>query len=69
VGIKIMPVGINMVQLQSLFQQPDLEARVTELRKQFHGNTVLLGVDDMDVFKGIDLKILAFEHMLKTHPK
>jgi trehalose 6-phosphate synthase/phosphatase len=69
VGIKIMPVGINMVQLQSLLQQPDLEARVTELRKQFHGNTVLLGVDDMDVFKGIDLKILAFEHMLKTHPK
>ncbi|GJN17778.1 hypothetical protein PR202_gb04876 [Eleusine coracana subsp. coracana] len=69
VGIKIMPVGINMVQLQSLLQQPDQEARVAELRKQFHGKTLLLGVDDMDVFKGIDLKILAFEQMLKAHPK
>jgi len=69
VGIKIMPVGINMVQLQSLLQQPDLERQVTELRHQFNRKTVLLGVDDMDIFKGIDLKILAFEQMLKTHPK
>ncbi|VAI29441.1 unnamed protein product [Triticum turgidum subsp. durum] len=69
VGIKIMPVGINMVQLKSQLQLPDLESRVAELRKQFHGKTVLLGVDDLDIFKGINLKILAFEHMLKTHPK
>ncbi|KAM3255592.1 hypothetical protein ACQJBY_048674 [Aegilops geniculata] len=69
VGIKIMPVGINMVQLKSQLQLPDLESRVAELRKQFNGKTVLLGVDDLDIFKGINLKILAFEHMLKTHPK
>ncbi|XP_062206751.1 probable alpha,alpha-trehalose-phosphate synthase [UDP-forming] 7 isoform X1 [Phragmites australis] len=69
VGIKIMPVGINMVQLQSLLQQPDLKRRIAELRKQFDGKTVLLGVDDMDIFKGIDLKILAFEQMLRTHTK
>ncbi|KAM0882206.1 hypothetical protein ACQ4PT_032482 [Festuca glaucescens] len=69
VGIKIMPVGINMVQLKSQLQLPDLEWRVAELRKQFAGKTVLLGVDDMDIFKGINLKILAFEQMLKIHPK
>uniref|UniRef100_A0A453K7K0 alpha,alpha-trehalose-phosphate synthase (UDP-forming) n=1 Tax=Aegilops tauschii subsp. strangulata TaxID=200361 RepID=A0A453K7K0_AEGTS len=69
VGIKIMPVGINMMQLKSQLQLPDLESRVAELRKQFNGKTVLLGVDDLDIFKGINLKILAFEHMLKTHPK
>ncbi|KAI4987851.1 hypothetical protein ZWY2020_028609 [Hordeum vulgare] len=69
VGIKIMPVGINMLQLKSQLQLPDLERRVAELREQFNGKTVLLGVDDLDIFKGINLKILAFEHMLKTHPK
>jgi trehalose 6-phosphate synthase/phosphatase len=68
VGIKIMPVGINMVQLKSQLQLPDLEWRVAELRKQFAGKTVLLGVDDLDIFKGINLKILAFEQMLKIHP-
>lgn len=69
VGVKIMPVGINMVQLQLQLRLPDLERRVAELQKKFDGKTVMLGVDDMDIFKGINLKILAFEQMLKTHPK
>ncbi|XP_008775883.1 probable alpha,alpha-trehalose-phosphate synthase [UDP-forming] 7 [Phoenix dactylifera] len=69
VGIKIMPVGIHMGQLQSALQLPDKDWRVNELRQQFEGKTVLLGVDDMDIFKGINLKLLAFEHMLRLHPK
>ncbi|WOL11129.1 putative alpha,alpha-trehalose-phosphate synthase [Canna indica] len=69
IGIKIMPVGIHMGQLQSVLRLPDKEWRVNELRQQFDGKTVLLGVDDMDIFKGINLKLLAFEHMLKLHPK
>ncbi|KAF3324517.1 putative alpha,alpha-trehalose-phosphate synthase [Carex littledalei] len=69
VGIKIMPVGIHMGQVQSVLRLPDREWRVAELRQQFEGQTVLLGVDDMDIFKGINLKLLAFEQMLKMHPK
>ncbi|WOL14661.1 putative alpha,alpha-trehalose-phosphate synthase [Canna indica] len=69
VGIKIMPVGIHMDQLQSVLRLPDKEWRVNELRQQFDGKTVLLGVDDMDIFKGINLKLLAFEQMLKLHRK
>ncbi|WOK91430.1 putative alpha,alpha-trehalose-phosphate synthase [Canna indica] len=69
VGIKIMPVGVHMGQLQSVLRLPDKERRVDELRRQFEGKTVLLGVDDMDVFKGINLKLLAFENMLQVHPE
>uniref|UniRef100_A0ACD5VR01 Uncharacterized protein n=1 Tax=Avena sativa TaxID=4498 RepID=A0ACD5VR01_AVESA len=69
VGIKIMPVGVHMVQLQSVLSLPDRQWRVSELQQQFEGKTVLLGVDDMDIFKGINLKLLAFENMLRTHPK
>ncbi|XP_078168037.1 putative alpha,alpha-trehalose-phosphate synthase [UDP-forming] 7 [Carex rostrata] len=69
VGIKIMPVGIHMGQVQSVLHLPDREWRVAELRQQFEGQTVLLGVDDMDIFKGINLKLLAFEQMLRMHPK
>ncbi|KAG1346538.1 Alpha,alpha-trehalose-phosphate synthase [UDP-forming] 5 [Cocos nucifera] len=69
VGIKIMPVGVHMGQLQSVLRLPDKDWRVNELRQQFEGKTVLLGVDDMDIFKGINLKMLAFEHMLRLHPK
>ncbi|TVU35105.1 hypothetical protein EJB05_16976 [Eragrostis curvula] len=69
VGIKIMPVGVHMGQLQSGLRLPDKEWRLSELQQQFEGKTVLLGVDDMDIFKGINLKLLAFENMLRTHPK
>ncbi|CAA6673012.1 unnamed protein product [Spirodela intermedia] len=57
VGIKIMPVGIHMGLLE-----------VGALRRTFEGKTVILGVDDLDIFKGINLKLLAFELMLKLHP-
>jgi trehalose 6-phosphate synthase/phosphatase len=30
---------------------------------------VLLGVDDLDVFKGIELKLQAFERLLEEHPE
>ncbi|KAJ4981834.1 hypothetical protein NE237_032671 [Protea cynaroides] len=69
VGIKIMPVGIHMGQIQSVIRQADEQQRVAELRQQFEGKTVLLGVDDMDIFKGINLRLLAMEQMLKQHPK
>ena len=34
---------------------------------QFKGQTVLIGVDDMDLFKGIELKLLALERVLDHH--
>lgn len=68
VSIKILPVGIHMGQLQSVLDLHETETRVAELRDKFHGQTVLLGVDDMDIFKGISLKLLAFEQLLSQHP-
>lgn len=68
VSIKILPVGIHMGQLQSVMNLPETEGRVAELREQFKGQTVMLGVDDMDIFKGISLKLLAMEQLLIQHP-
>lgn len=56
VGIKIMPVGIHMGQIESVLRLADKEWRLQELKQQFQGKTVLLGVDDMDIFKGEDRK-------------
>ncbi|KAK1393362.1 Trehalose-6-phosphate synthase component TPS1 [Heracleum sosnowskyi] len=67
VGIKIMPVGIHMGQIESVMMRADKESIIKELKQKFEGKAVLLGVDDMDVFKGINLKLLAMEQMLKQH--
>lgn len=71
VSIKILPVGIHMGQLQSVLKLPKTEEKVCELIKQFsdQGRTMLLGVDDMDIFKGISLKLLAMEQLLIQHPE
>ncbi|XP_030552441.1 alpha,alpha-trehalose-phosphate synthase [UDP-forming] 6 [Rhodamnia argentea] len=71
VSIKILPVGIHMGQLQSVLSLPETEAKVGELIKQFcgQGRVMLLGVDDMDIFKGISLKLLAMEQLLVQHPE
>ncbi|XP_038986084.1 alpha,alpha-trehalose-phosphate synthase [UDP-forming] 6-like isoform X2 [Phoenix dactylifera] len=69
VSIKILPVGIHMGQLRSVLSLSETEAKVAELVEQFRdrGRVMLLGVDDMDIFKGISLKLLAMEELLKQH--
>ncbi|KAH1054995.1 hypothetical protein J1N35_033060 [Gossypium stocksii] len=69
IGIKIMPVGVHMEQIESALRVADKESTIHEFKQKFDGKTVLLGVDDMDVFKGVNLKLLAMEQMLKQHPK
>ncbi|PSC69557.1 trehalose phosphate synthase [Micractinium conductrix] len=69
VGIKIMPTGVNPERLLSGFSWSDTIWRQGELVAQFKGKTVLLGVDDMDIFKGIELKLQAFEQVLAHHPE
>ncbi|KAK1311359.1 putative alpha,alpha-trehalose-phosphate synthase [UDP-forming] 8 [Acorus calamus] len=58
VNIKILPVGSTWVGL----------TKVKEIEKKFEGKTLILGVDDMDVFKGISLKLQAVEELLMQHP-
>ncbi|CAN0871705.1 Alpha,alpha-trehalose-phosphate synthase [UDP-forming] 6 [Linum grandiflorum] len=71
VSIKILPVGIHMGQLQSVLSLFETERKVKELIHQFRdkGRIMLLGVDDMDIFKGISLKLLAMEQLLVQHPE
>ncbi|XP_031122650.1 probable alpha,alpha-trehalose-phosphate synthase [UDP-forming] 9 [Ipomoea triloba] len=67
VYIKILPVGIHMGRLESVLNQPSTFDKVKEIQEQFKGKKVILGVDDMDIFKGISLKLLAFEQLLQQH--
>ncbi|KAK1289654.1 Alpha,alpha-trehalose-phosphate synthase [UDP-forming] 5 [Acorus calamus] len=69
VGIKILPVGIHMGQLESVMSRSDTTDLVRKIRERFLGKTILLGVDDMDLFKGISLKFLAMGQLLEQSPE
>ncbi|EOY20667.1 hypothetical protein QUC31_006972 [Theobroma cacao] len=67
VYIKILPVGIHMGRLQSALNHPSSSTKVKEIVEQFKGKKLIVGVDDMDIFKGISLKVLAMEQLLQQH--
>lgn len=67
VYIKILPVGIHMGRLESVLNMPSTCNKVKEIKEQFKGKKLILGVDDMDIFKGISLKLLAFKELLAQH--
>ncbi|KAH9776089.1 putative alpha/alpha-trehalose-phosphate synthase 9 [Citrus sinensis] len=67
--VKILHVGIHMGRLESALNHPSSSIKVKEIREQFKGKKVIVGVDDMDIFKGISLKLLAMEQLLKVHPE
>nr|GMD95577.1 probable alpha,alpha-trehalose-phosphate synthase [UDP-forming] 9 [Ipomoea batatas] len=68
VYIKILPVGVHMGRLVSMLNLSSTFDKVKEVQEQFKGKIVILGVDDMDIFKGISLKMLSFELLLKQRP-
>ncbi|XP_028775429.1 probable alpha,alpha-trehalose-phosphate synthase [UDP-forming] 11 [Neltuma alba] len=67
VMIKILPAGIHMGQLESVFSLSETAEKIKELKKRFEGKFVILGMDDMDLFKGINLKFLAMGKLLDMH--
>ncbi|KAH7857919.1 hypothetical protein Vadar_017915 [Vaccinium darrowii] len=67
VYIKILPVGIHLGRLESVLNQSSTSLRAKEIQEQFKGKKVIIGIDDMDIFKGISLKLLAFEQLLHQH--
>ncbi|KAI5419676.1 hypothetical protein KIW84_043732 [Lathyrus oleraceus] len=66
--IKILPVGIHMGRLDSVLNLPSTSSKLKEIQEEFKDRKVILGVDDMDIFKGINLKFLAVEQLLQQNP-
>ncbi|XP_073001836.1 probable alpha,alpha-trehalose-phosphate synthase [UDP-forming] 11 [Typha latifolia] len=69
VTVKILPVGIDVDQLRSVVESPETAAKVQELMGTYKDRILMLGVDDVDLFKGIGLKLLAMEQLLEEHPE
>ena len=59
------PISIDAAAIRSAVTSPSAGAELAELRAQFAGRTVLLGVDRLDYTKGIVERLLAFEALLE----
>ncbi|KAM7252282.1 hypothetical protein ACFE04_024165 [Oxalis oulophora] len=68
VYIKILPVGVHMGRLESVLNLSSTASKLKEIKALYEGKKVILGIDDMDIFKGISLKLLAMEQLLLQNP-
>ncbi|CAI8608462.1 unnamed protein product [Vicia faba] len=57
-----------MGRLDSVLNLPSTSSKLKEIQEEFKDRKVILGVDDMDIFKGINLKFLAVEQLLQQNP-
>uniref|UniRef100_A0A251UEA9 Putative trehalose-phosphatase/synthase 3 n=1 Tax=Helianthus annuus TaxID=4232 RepID=A0A251UEA9_HELAN len=66
--IAAYPIGIDSHRFVQTVQLLEVQDRIKELEGGFGGKKVILGVDRLDVIKGIPEKLLAFEKFLKDNP-
>ncbi|XP_062193000.1 probable alpha,alpha-trehalose-phosphate synthase [UDP-forming] 9 [Phragmites australis] len=65
VVVKILSVGVDMGHLREVLSFPETAAKAKEIATKYMGRQLFLGVDDVDLFKGIGLKLSAMERLLE----
>ncbi|CAJ1978442.1 unnamed protein product [Sphenostylis stenocarpa] len=63
--VAAFPIGIDSERFIRALDLPPVQDHIRELQERFKGRKVMLGVDRLDMIKGIPQKILAFEKFLE----
>ncbi|KAM5586387.1 alpha,alpha-trehalose-phosphate synthase [UDP-forming] 1 [Rosa sericea] len=66
--VAAFPIGIDSDRFIRALEVPQVQEHIRELKDRFAGRKVMLGVDRLDMIKGIPQKILAFEKFLEENP-
>ncbi|MTV25780.1 trehalose-6-phosphate synthase [Nitriliruptoraceae bacterium ZYF776] len=62
------PISIDADEFSQLSTSPETEAELADLREQFAGRQVFLGVDRLDYTKGIRHRLQSIELLLERNP-
>ncbi|XP_019425776.1 PREDICTED: alpha,alpha-trehalose-phosphate synthase [UDP-forming] 1-like isoform X1 [Lupinus angustifolius] len=65
--VAAFPIGIDSERFIRALYLPQVQEHIKELQERFKGRKVMLGVDRLDMIKGIPQKILAFEKFLEEN--
>nr|AFJ06909.1 trehalose-6-phosphate synthase [Camellia sinensis] len=66
--VAAFPIGIDSDRFIRALEDTEVQKHIKELKDRFAGRKVMLGVDRLDMIKGIPQKILAFEKFLEENP-
>ncbi|KAK6934129.1 Trehalose-phosphatase [Dillenia turbinata] len=66
--VAAFPIGIDSDRFIRALESPQVQDHIKELKETFADRKVMLGVDRLDMIKGIPQKLLAFEKFLEENP-
>lgn len=64
--IRVSHIGVDPERFSDRLGRPHVRQKAAELEAQYPCKTLLGAIDDLDVIKGIALKLIAFENYLST---
>lgn len=67
--VAAFPIGIDPDHFTNALRDPEVRKQIDTLKARFAGKKVMLGVDRLDMIKGIPQKLLAFEKFLLERPQ
>ncbi|GAB9467323.1 Trehalose-phosphatase [Globisporangium polare] len=67
--VTICPVGIDADKYTALVGTNSVQEQIKQMKNQFAGKKVILGVDPLDLTKGLVHKLLAVEELFTLHPE
>ncbi|KAF7836612.1 alpha,alpha-trehalose-phosphate synthase [UDP-forming] 1 isoform X7 [Senna tora] len=65
--VAAFPMGIDSNRFLRALELPKVQDVIKEIEKRFEGRKVMLGIDRLDMIKGIPQKLLAFENFLEEN--
>ncbi|GLJ53773.1 hypothetical protein SUGI_1147650 [Cryptomeria japonica] len=68
IRVAAFPIGIDSERFIKALELSEVKKDIRELKERFAGRKVMLGVDRLDMIKGIPQKLLAFEKFLEENP-
>jgi trehalose 6-phosphate synthase/phosphatase len=68
VMIRVSHIGVDPDRFRERLDHPNVRQAAETLAGDIHDRIVLCGIDDLDIVKGIALKLQAFETLLQTYP-
>nr|AXH37638.1 trehalose-6-phosphate synthase [Moringa oleifera] len=67
--VAAFPIGIDSLRFIRALEVREVQEHIKDLKERFAGRKVMLGVDRLDMIKGIPQKLLAFEKFLEENPQ
>jgi trehalose 6-phosphate synthase/phosphatase len=69
IRLGVFPIGVDAHTFGGLAEDDEVLGEVDAIRREAHGQKILLGIDRLDYTKGIPRRLLAFERLLEREPR